>query len=224
MICGAEALIRKFDDEGRMIPPVQFIPKYEVLGLQVHLDRFALETVIRMLAGIPAEKRRGGVSVNISRSSVEMPDFSREVKLLLEKYGLEPQYLTLEITEGVAKMGVELLETAVKNLRNIGVKVALDDFGTEYANLSVLINIDFDEVKLDKSLIDNICIDGKAQSVVKNVINMCKEVGCGRIVAEGVEFPEQRRIIRELNCSHGQGYLFYRPMPIQDYLDILEVV
>ena len=224
LVCGAEALVRKFDDEGRMIPPVQFVHKYEVLGLQVHLDRFALETVIRMLAGIPAEKRRGGVSVNISRSMVEMPGFSRDVELLLKKYGLEAHYLTLEITEGVAKMGVNLLETVVRDLRNIGVKVALDDFGTEYANLSVLINIDFDEVKLDKSLIDNLCTDRKAQSVVKNVVNMCKEVGSGRIIAEGVETSEQRRIIQELNCSHGQGYLFYRPMPMQEYLEILETM
>ena len=221
-ICGAEALVRKFDENGRMIPPVQFISKYEVLGLQVHLDRFALESVIRMVAGIPREKRCGSVSVNISRSMVEMPGFSRDVQSLLNKYGLEPQYLTLEITEGVAKMGVELLETVVRELREIGVRVALDDFGTEYANLSVLINIDFDEVKLDKSLIDNLCTDDKARSVVKNVVNMCKELGCGRIVAEGVESPEQRRLIQKLNCSHGQGYLFYRPMPMEEYLELLE--
>lgn len=222
MIGGAEALIRKFDDEGRIIPPVQFISKYEVLGLQVHLDRFALETVIRMLAGIPPEKRCGSISVNISRSMVEMPGFTRDVESMLKKYGLEPQYLTLEITEGVAKMGVDLLGTVVRDLRNIGVKVALDDFGTEYANLSVLINIDFDEVKLDKSLIDNLCTDRKAQSVVKNVVNMCKEVGSGRIIAEGVESPEQRRLIHELKCSHGQGYLFYRPMPMEEYLELLQ--
>ena len=222
MICGAEALVRKFDEEGRMIPPMQFIHKYEVLGLQVHLDRFALEAVIRMLANIPTEKRRGSVSVNISRSMIEMPGFSRDVESLLKKYGLEPHYLTLEITEGVAKMGVDLLETVVRDLRNIGVKVALDDFGTEYANLSVLINIDFDEVKLDKSLIDNICTDQKAQFVVKNVVNMCKEVGSNRIIAEGVESHEQRRIIHELNCSHGQGYLFYKPMPMEKYLELLE--
>lgn len=224
MICGAEALVRKFDEDGRMIPPVQFISKYEVLGLQVHLDRFALETVIRTIAGIPPEKRRGSISVNISRSMVEMSGFTQDVESMLKKYGLEPQYLTLEITEGVAKMGVDLLGEVVRDLRNIGVKVALDDFGTEYANLSVLINIDFDEVKLDKSLIDNLCTDRRAQSVVKNVVNMCKEVGSGRIIAEGVESPEQRRLIHELNCSHGQGYLFYRPMPMQEYLEILDTM
>ena len=221
-ICGAEALVRKFDDEGRMIPPMQFIPKYEVLGLQVHVDRFALETIIRMIASIPVEKRHGSIAVNLSRSMVEMPGFVRDVELLLKKYDLEPQYLTLEITEGVAKMGVDLLETVVRDLRNIGVKVALDDFGTEYANLSVLIHIDFDEVKLDKSLIDNVCTDNKAQSVVKNVVNMCREFGDVRIVAEGVETLEQCRMVQELNCSHGQGYLFHKPMPIQEYLSILE--
>ena len=207
-----------------MIPPVQFISKYEVLGLQVHLDRFALETVIRTIADIPPEKRRGSISVNISRSMVEMSGFTQDVESMLKKYGLEPQYLTLEITEGVAKMGVDLLGEVVRDLRNIGVKVALDDFGTEYANLSVLINIDFDEVKLDKSLIDNLCTDRRAQSVVKNVVNMCKEVGSGRIIAEGVESPEQRRLIHELNCSHGQGYLFYMPMPMQEYLEILDTM
>ncbi len=222
MICGAEALVRKFDDEGRMIPPMQFIPQYEVLGLQVHLDRFILETVVKMLANIPPQKRRGNVSVNISQSMVEMPHFFSDVEALLKKYNLDPHCLTLEITEGVAKMGVDLLKTVVRNLRAIGVKVALDDFGTEYANLSVLINIDFDEVKLDKSLIDSVCTDHKAQCVVKNVINMCKELGSVRIVAEGVESLDQSEKIQELNCSHGQGYLFYKPMPMQEYLNILD--
>lgn len=222
MICGAEALIRKFDSEGRMIPPMQFVPQYEVLGLQVFLDRFALETIIRMLADIPVEKRRGGISVNVSRTMAEMPGFVRDVELLLRKYHLEPHYLTIEITEAVAKMGVELLRTVVQDLRSLGVKVALDDFGTEYANLSVLIHIDFDEIKLDKGLIDKVCTDNKAQSVVKNVIHMCKEFGDIRIVAEGVETPEQRGMIQNLNCSHGQGYLFYKPMPMQEYMDILD--
>ena len=113
---------------------------------------------------------------------LELPGFVSDVEALLTKSNLEPGYLTLEITEGVAKMGVDLLKTVVRDLRAIGVKVALDDFGTEYANLSVLINVDFDEVKLDKSLIDNVCTDDKAECVLKNVINMCNELGSVRIV------------------------------------------
>ena len=221
-ICGAEALVRKFDEDGRMIPPMQFIPKYEVLGLQMHLDRYILETIIKMIADIPEEKRPGSVSVNISRSMVEMPSFVSDVEALLAKHKLDPRYLTIEITEGVAKMGVEPLEKIVRDLRATGVKVALDDFGTEYANLSVLININFDEVKLDKSLIDKVCTDHKAHCVLKNVVNMCRELGNIRIVAEGVETPEQRAKIQELNCSHGQGYLFHRPMPMQEYLNIID--
>lgn len=223
-ISGAEALIRKFDSEGRMIPPMQFIPQYEVLGLQVFLDRFALETIIRMLADIPEEKRRGGVSVNVSRTMVETPGFARDVESLLRKYHLQPHYLTIEITESVAKMGVELLGTVVRDLRALGVRVALDDFGTEYANLSVLIHIDFDEIKLDKSLIDKVCTDNKAQSVLKNIIHMCREFGDVRTIAEGVETPEQCRMIQKLKCSHGQGYLFYKPMPMQEYLDMLDAI
>ena len=222
MICGAEALVRKVDEEGRIIPPMQFIPQYEMLGLQAHLDRYMLETIIKTLARIPKEKRRGGISVNVSRSMVEMPKFVSDVEALLKKYELDPQYLTLEITEGVAKMGVDQLKTVVDNLRKTGVKVALDDFGTEYANLSVLINVDFDEVKLDKSLIDNVCTDEKAQCVVKNVINMCRELGSVRIVAEGVELPDQKAKIQGLNCSHGQGYLFHKPMPMHEYLEMLD--
>lgn len=221
-ISGAEALVRKFDADGRMIPPMQFIPQYEVLGLQMHLDRFILESSVRMIAEIPVEKRLGGVSVNISQSMVETPCFFREVEALLEKYKLDPCYLTIEITEGVAKMGVDMLKEVVRSLRAIGVKVALDDFGIEYANMSVLSSIDFDEVKLDKSLIDNVCTDKKVQCVLKNVINMCSELGCTRIVAEGVEDCEQSGKMRELKCSHGQGYLFYKPMPMQEYLKILD--
>lgn len=221
-ICGAEALVRKFDADGRMIPPMHFIPQNEVLGLQVHLDRFILESIIRMLANLPAEKRCGNVSVNVSRSMVEAPGFTDDVEAMLAKYRLDPGLLTLEITEGVAKVGLDLLGKVVQNLRRIGVRVALDDFGTEYANLNVLTNIEFDEVKLDKCLIDNVCTDAKAQSVVKNVINMCREIGCSRIVAEGVETEEQRQRLGEFNCSHAQGYLFYKPMPMQNYCDLLD--
>ncbi len=220
-ISGSEALVRKFDEDGRMISPVQFISRYEVLGIQMHLDRFVLKTVIKMLAQLPAEKRYGSVSVNISRVTMETPNFVRDVADMLEKYGVEPKYLRIEITEGVAKIGLNLLKKAVDDLHAVGIQVALDDFGTEYSNLSVLTNIDFDEVKLDKSLIHDVCTDRKAQCVLKNVINMCKELGSVCIVAEGVESPEQSKKIQELGCSHGQGYLFYRPMPMQEYIKIL---
>ena len=220
-ICGSEALVRKFDEDGRMIPPIQFISRYEVLGIQMHLDRFVLKTVIKMLAPIPVERRRGSVSVNISRVTMETPHFVRDVAEMLEKYGVEPKYLRIEITEGVAKIGMEPLKKVVDDLHAVGVQVSLDDFGTEYSNLSVLTNIDFDEVKIDKSLVDNICADHKARCVLKNVVNMCRELGCGCIVAEGVEFPDQCGLIQDLNCSHGQGYLFYKPMPMQEYVNIL---
>ena len=109
----------------------------------------------------------------------------------------------------------------VNELHAIGVKVALDDYGTEYANLSVLIKMDFDEVKLDKSLIDNVYTNKKAQSILKNVINMCRDIGIDRIVAEGVETPEQKEKLREMNCVHAQGYLYYKPMPMKQYLNLL---
>lgn len=221
-ICGAEALIRKFDESGRMIPPIQFIPQYEVLGLQMHLDRFVLEAVIKMLSSLPEQQRCGGVSVNLSRSTAELPGFFGEVKALLDKYSLEPQYITLEITERVAQNGMDALKTMVSSLRSLGAKVSLDDFGTEYSNLSVLINNDFDEIKLDKSLIDHVCTDPKAQCILKNVVNMCRELGSTRIVAEGVETAEQSKKLQEFSCSHGQGYLFYKPMPIIEYLNMLE--
>lgn len=219
-ICGAEALVRKTDDEGRLLPPQQFLPKYELLDLQMHVDRFALESSIRMLAEVPADKRRG-ISVNLSLSMVRTPNLTAEVEALLSKYRLEPHYLTLEITEGVAKMGVELVENVVRRLRAIGVKVALDDLGTEYANLNVLIAMDFDEVKLSKCLIDNVCTDSRSQTVLRNVIRMCRELGSARIVAEGVETYQQRNIVKALGCSHGQGFLFHNPMPMEKYVSLL---
>ena len=122
----------------------------------------------------------------------------------------------------VAQNGMDALRTLVSNLRSIGLKVSLDDFGTEYSNLSVLINNDFDEIKLDKSLIDHMCTDPKAQCILKNVVNMCRELGSTHIVAEGVETTEQSKKIQECSCSHGQGYLLYKPMPILEYLKLLE--
>lgn len=221
-VIGAEALLRKVDEAGNIIPPGEFIPMYEALGIQTHLDMYVLETVVDMLACLQAEGRALTISLNISRPTLYMPDLVRRIERMLERRQVNPGYLKLEFTESVAKDGMEILACVVKALRKTGIAAALDDFGTQYANLSVIMDIGFDEIKLDKSLIDHVCTERRNQIVLQSVIDMCRRLDNRRIVAEGVERPEQSEKLQSMSCRYGQGYLYYKPMPMDEFIRMNE--
>lgn len=221
-VSGAEALVRKLDENGRIIPPSQFIPYYEARNILQHLDMHILELVLADLQKL----RRQGIllhaSVNFSRTTILRNSFAAEVCKLCADYGISPSDITVEITETVAEMSRDALCRQLGSIRQAGLKLSLDDFGTEYSNLSILTDVEFDEVKFDKTLVDDICTSGRNQIVLGRLMQMCRQLQQSRIVAEGIEDAGQVEILKSYGCDCGQGYYFHKPMSFGDLVSLLQ--
>ena len=156
------------------------------------------------------------VSINFSRSSLVQPDFVSRLTELCSRYGIDKKYLEIEITEGTQEDGSADLRGLIGDLREAGFIVSIDDFGTEYANLSLLSSVEFDVLKLDKSLVDDVAINPRARTVVESIAGICKKMHI-QLVAEGIETEEQLRVLQECGVELAQGYLFSHPIPIEEY-------
>ncbi len=219
-IMDAEALIRKRDKSGGIITPVKFIPVYEYSGIIRHVDFFVLESVCKFLReqidiGKPLQ-----VSINFSRVTFMEHDIVRKISAICKEYDVPHEYIDVEITESIEKLDNKLLQSKMTSLIEAGFSVSLDDFGAQYSNLHMLSTMDFSLIKLDKSLVDEICVNKKSYTVVKNIIAMVKELNDLKCLAEGVETVEQRDMLMHFGCDYGQGYLFYKPMPIESFKEI----
>lgn len=217
-LVGAEALVRKQGSAGEMVSPAMFIPLYEEEGMIQDVDFFVLETVCQALSewegqGLSPPR----VSVNFSRVTLLEENFVENVRAICRRYQVPPQQIGIEVTESSSKMDLQLLSQLVKRLRSLGFCVSLDDFGARYSNLAILTKIDFDHIKIDKSLVDSIATNPKAHTIVEHTISMGRALRCSASVAEGIETSDQLKLLSRLNCDVGQGYYFSRPLPIQEF-------
>lgn len=221
-IVGAEALVRKLDADGNLVTPARFIPHYEAQGILMHIDMFVFDSVLRMLRDISEQGLSIHVSVNFSRSTMLVENFVEKLCHACESYGVAPEQITLEVTETISKLGNDVLMDLLDQLRTAGFRLALDDFGSQYSNLAMITDKGFDEVKFDQTLVDTICENPRTRIVMKNIIQMCRELEGITVVAEGIEKAEQATILDAYQCNVGQGYYFYRPMPPDDLIALLQ--
>ncbi len=219
-INGAEALIRKKDAEGKIISPIDFVPMYENEKVVRHIDFFVLETVCKTLRKWLDEELLIKISVNLSRMTFMEKNIIDDIKNVCNKFNVPVDLIDLEITETSNKIDNLNLTNKIIEAEKAGISISLDDFGAEYSNLLMLTSLNFSQIKLDKSLIDNICTDDKSRTVVKYAIKMCKDMKMEDVLAEGVETEQQREELRQIGCKSGQGYLFSRPIPIDDFYDM----
>jgi diguanylate cyclase (GGDEF)-like protein len=217
-LVGVEALLRWVPTGEKMIPPDQFIPAAEDSGLIVAIGAW----VLRRSCQVVAEWHRqygAVVSVNVSPRQLREPDFAEQVFDALRASALPPTALILEITEGVLVASGVVTEQAIRHLttlREHGVRVAVDDFGTGYSSLAYLRDLPIDHIKIDKSFMPPPGEpDPAARTMVKAIIDLASGLELGTI-AEGVETPEQVRLLRELGCERAQGYFFARPLPEEE--------
>lgn len=215
-LVGAEALVRYRDDQMGVVPPVRFIQPLEDKGLIRHVDLFMLEQTCKLLERWEHAGAAVPVSVNLSRRTLLENDLVASAKSIAERYEFDRGNLEIEITESFAAIGKSVLYRAAHDLAGAGFSLSLDDFGTKYTDLSILSSIEFSMVKLDKSLIDELVADRVKQTVLKHIVSMCGEL-CVDVIAEGVETEEQERVLRTLGCRLGQGYLYSRPLPVEDF-------
>lgn len=155
------------------------------------------------------------LSVNISAKQFYHPDFVSGLERTLAETRLDPKLLTIEITESIAMKNFESAAKIIQELSAMGLTMAIDDFGTGYSSLNYLANLELDYLKLDKSLIENLHVQGKKGSVVKGIIHIAHNLGI-KVVAEGVENREELDFLRKHRCDLVQGFLIGHPLPASE--------
>lgn len=216
-IIGAEALVRYQDEEHGVLPPDRFIPILESNNLIRYVDLFIFEEVCRLLTKWK-ERGIGGlvISLNFSRLTLLEHAIVPSVENIFKQYPIEKSSLEIEITESMSDMGKSVLYQSSRELHEAGYAISLDDFGTKYTNLSILPELDFNVLKVDRSLVASIIQKPSCRVILKHVIAMCKELDIN-VIAEGVESAEQEEILKGLGCRYGQGYLYGKPMPVKAF-------
>jgi len=217
---GAEALLRwKHADLGN-VPPDQFIPVAEGSGAITEIGAWVLrEACAAAGRWIASGKELGYISVNLSPSQLHDPQLQSAIIDSLATSGLRPDQLQLEITEGMVMEDPVASINQLKELKGLGISIAMDDFGTGYSSLAYLKRLPIDRIKIDRSFVLDIPQDADSTAIVRSIIGLAK--GLRRtLVAEGVETAEQVAFLQNLGCESVQGYFFSRPVPESDFLEL----
>lgn len=215
---GAEALIRWIHPEHGVVSPAKFIPLAEETGLILPMGQWVLETACKQLKAWQSDPNTRGLtlSVNVSARQFRQPDFVAQVKSAIERNGVDPKLLKLEPTESMLFDNIESVVATMSELKAFGVQFSLDDFGTGYSSLQYLKRLPLDELKIDQSFVRNLATDSSDRAIVRTIIAMAQSLNFD-VIAEGVETEEQRQILFKKGCTHYQGYLFGRPVPIEQF-------
>ncbi len=220
-ICGAEALIRWWNRDLGSVPPAQFIPLAEESSLIVPIGRWVLEAACQQSVtwqrqGLPPVR----IGVNLSLSQFRDPSLLDDIADVLQRTGLHPDLLELEITEGVILHDAERVIGKLRAIREMGVRLAIDDFGTGYSSLAQLKNFPINTIKIDRSFIREIPHDKDDKAITEAIVAMARTLGVG-VVAEGVENEQQELFLRHLGCDEMQGYYFSKPCSAARFASLL---
>lgn len=220
-IVGAEALVRWKHHEKGLIPPTEFIPVAEKTGFIIPLGEWILQTACKQIQAWKNDGFSGlRVAVNLSPRQFHQPDLSSRVAQILEKIGLEPSSLELELTESLMVEDVSSAIATLTQLKNLGISLAIDDFGTGYSSLSYLTQYPFDALKIDRSFVRNITDDCKNAAIVKAIIEMAHSLRL-EVIAEGVETETEKDFLWRSECDVMQGYFFSPPLSAADFEKLL---
>ncbi|MEN3273070.1 MAG: hypothetical protein V7636_1831 [Actinomycetota bacterium] len=220
-IVGAEALLRWPHPERGWIPPDEFIKYAEHTGVIRPLTLHVLERAATDCARWRSAGHRAGVAVNISARNLVDVDFVNTVPEVLERVGLAPELLTLEITESSIMSDPLRTVDVLRDLSSLGIRVSIDDFGTGYSSLTFLKQLPIDEIKVDRSFVQSLDTDIGDQAIVRSVVDLGINLGLN-VVAEGVETDAALQLLRDYGCPTGQGYLVSRPVPYDDVVAFLD--
>ena len=221
-VVGLEALMRWRSDDGSLVPPDSFIPVAEQSGLIVELGRWSLQVALRDLQTLQASGHpRLQMAVNVSPMQFVQSDFLATVDEVLAQHAVEPALLELEITEGVAMLGdMSHVVAVLRALRTRGVGIAIDDFGTGYSSLSYLDQLPAQRLKIDRAFVNLLDTDRPGARIARMIVPLGHQLGM-KVLAEGVETPQQARTLLEMGCDEAQGYLYARPMDLGSLLSWL---
>jgi diguanylate cyclase (GGDEF)-like protein/PAS domain S-box-containing protein len=221
-IVGAEALLRWQPPGQPMIAPDSFIPVAEDSGLIVPISSWVLESACRLLArwAKSSSTQDLQLSINISARQFNEADFVEEVKSALQRFGARPERLMLELTESLLLKNVDKAILTMKALKEFGVGFSIDDFGIGYSSLSYLKRLPLDQIKIDRSFVNDIIDDSDDRAIVQAIISLGHSLDLD-VIAEGVETAAQRDFLAAHYCQTYQGYLFSKPVPVEDFQRLL---
>ncbi|HEY0664706.1 MAG TPA: EAL domain-containing protein [Gallionella sp.] len=220
---GAEALLRWEHPQRGMVSPHEFIPLAEETGLIVSIGQWALNAACAQLGAWKSdpEMRNLQLAVNISAKQFLQRDFVGQVKATIEKHGVSPMFLKLELTESMLLSNIEDTIRKMQELKDYGVRFSLDDFGTGYSSLSNLKRLPLDQIKIDQGFVRNIAQDRGDVAMVHAIMDLGMNFGL-EIIAEGVETEEQFKTLQRYGCTNFQGYLFSRPVPLEQFESLIQ--
>jgi diguanylate cyclase (GGDEF)-like protein/PAS domain S-box-containing protein len=216
-LSGVEALMRWRHPQRGLVFPGTFISQAEKSGIIVEFGEWALETACEQLVQWSAHRDTAHltIAVNVSARQFRQPEFTRRILQIIERTGANPRRLKLELTESMLLTDVEDLIHKMSMLKTHGVGFSLDDFGTGYSSLSYLKRLPIDQLKIDRSFVQDMLLTPHASSIVRTIVNLAQSMGL-QVVAEGVETAEQWAALKKIGCGNFQGYLFARPGTIGD--------
>ena len=221
---GAEALIRWMHPERGMVLPFHFISLAEEIGLILPIGKWVIETACAQLKVWQQSPLTKDIvlSINVSAKQFRQADFVEQVQDAVNRHGINPSLLKLELTESLLLDDVEEIIVTMTTLREIGVQFSLDDFGTGYSSLMYLKRLPLNQLKIDQSFVRDLITDVSDQAIVHTIIAMAKSLSLD-IIAEGVETEEQLQFLLNKGCTSYQGYLFSRPLPILQFEELLKM-
>lgn len=220
-LVGAEALVRWKRRDGTILYPDEFIPIFEKNGFIVSIDFFVYEKVCQMVARWRDELNMEiPVSVNVSRVHLRDKNFVNDIEQLVKQYHIPAHLIELELTESMVLNHVEEAVNAMEQLQKKGFLVSIDDFGSGYSSLNLLKDLKTDILKLDKEFFRQGDLRRQDKIIVSNIINMAKQLDM-KVLSEGVETVTQSEFLRESSCDMAQGYLYAKPMPVQEFENLL---
>lgn len=207
-----EALIRWVHPTKGNVYPDQFIEIAERSGLILDIDEWVFKHVCKQQK---AWNQKYQVSINVSAKSFEREDYVDFIKKTIQEYDLDPKFIQLELTERVIMESIEVNIKKMRELKEIGIHIALDDFGIGYSSLNYIVRLPLDVIKIDKSFTQQMVQSDEVRTIVATIINMGHSLGM-KIIAEGIEFEDELKLLQKQGCDIGQGYLYSKPITTEE--------
>lgn len=220
---GVEALIRWIHPERGLVSPTQFIPLAEETGLIQPIGKWVVETACAQIKAWQQDTftRDLVLAVNVSAKQFSQADFVAQVQAAAQHHAINPKLLKLELTESLMLGNIENTIATMNTLKEFGVQFSLDDFGTGYSSLQYLKRLPLVQIKIDQSFVHDIAVDINDATIVRTIIAMAQSLNLS-VIAEGVETEEQRQLLMNNGCTNYQGYLFGKPLPIEQFEVLLK--
>jgi EAL domain-containing protein (putative c-di-GMP-specific phosphodiesterase class I) len=220
-IVGMEALVRWEHEIGEMIQPSVFIPLAEQIGVIAPIGEWVLRTACHQAKAWQQEGFAPlRVGINVSASQLQDPKFADVVAHIINESKIDPKWINLEITESVVMEDVKEAVGKFRQLHDVGITLAIDDFGIGYSSLSYLKDFPVDQLKMDRSFVQNLPRQTNDANIARHIIAMAQEVGLS-VIAEGVETAEQYEFLKSLGCNEVQGFLMSKPVPPEKFAELL---